>query len=502
MSARGGVVYLVGAGPGDPGLMTARALELIASADAIYYDRLIPPGALNGARDDAELVYVGKQPGVPSVPQAEIGERLVEAGKAGKSVVRLKGGDPFVFGRGAEEGEDLRAAGIEFEVVPGVTAGVAATAYAGVPVTHRDDASAVAFVTGHEDPEKAETALDWDALAAFPGTLVFYMGVKRLGENAASLIASGRDADEPAAAIERGTWAGQRTVTATLGTIAATVEREAIKAPALIVVGQVAARREGLAWLERRPLHGRTVVVTRARAQASGLAKTLRGIGANVVELPAIRIESRIEDAEVKAAAENIADYDLVCLTSPNGVKLLFEALAAAGRDARALAGATVAAIGPGTARALASHGIAADVVPERFVAEALVEALADVDIAGKKVLIARAAEARDVLPDALRERGGEVDVVAVYETVREAPEEAAIAAAEDADYVTFTSSSTVRNLREALGDRFPRKARIVSIGPITSDTVREEGLEVAVEAERHDVDGLLTALLADAATS
>jgi uroporphyrinogen III methyltransferase / synthase len=501
MSARGGIVYLVGAGPGDPGLMTARALELIASADAIYYDRLIPPGALNGAREDAELIYVGKQPGVPSVPQAEIGERLVEAGKAGKSVVRLKGGDPFVFGRGAEEGEDLRAAGVEFEVVPGVTAGVAATAYAGVPVTHRDDASAVAFVTGHEDPEKAETALDWDALAAFPGTLVFYMGVKRLGENAASLIASGRDADEPAAAIERGTWAGQRTVTATLGTIAATVEREAIKAPALIVVGKVAARREGLAWLERRPLHGRTVVVTRARAQASGLAKTLRGIGANVVELPAIRIESRIDDAAVKAAASDIADYDLVCLTSPNGVKLLFEALAAAGRDARALAGSTVAAIGPGTARALAAHGIAADVVPERFVAEALVEALADVEVSGKKVLVARAAEARDVLPDALKERGANVDVVAVYETVREAPDEAAIKAAEDADYVTFTSSSTVTNLREALGERFPTRARIVSIGPITSATVREEGLEVAVEAERHDVDGLLTALLADAAT-
>ena len=220
-------------------------------------------------------------------------------------------------------------------------------------------------------------------------------------------------------------------MSATLGTIAEAVEREAIKAPALIVVGAVAARREALAWLERRPLHGRTVVVTRARAQASGLAKTLRGLGANVVELPAIRIESRIDDAEVRAAASEIADYDLVCLTSPNGVELLFEALAAAGRDARALAGATVAAIGPGTARALAAHGIAADVVPERFVAEALVEALAEVEVEGKRVLIARAAEARDVLPDALRERGGEVDVVALYETVREAPDEAAIAAAE-----------------------------------------------------------------------
>jgi uroporphyrinogen III methyltransferase/synthase len=502
VSARAGVVYLVGAGPGDPGLMTRRSLELIADADAIYYDRLIPPGALDGAGEDAELIYVGKQPGVPSVPQDEIGERLIEAARAGRSVVRLKGGDPFVFGRGGEEGEALRAAGVEFEVVPGVTAGVAATAYAGIPVTHRDDASAVAFVTGHEDPEKAETALDWGALAAFPGTLVFYMGVKRLGENAAALIASGRDAEEPAAAIERGTWAGQRTVTATLGKIAQAVEREAIKAPALIVVGAVAARREALAWLERRPLHGRTVVVTRARAQASGLAKTLRGLGATVVELPAIRIESLIGTDEVHDAATAIADYDLVCLTSPNGVKLLFEALAQAGRDARALSGATVAAIGPGTARALAAHGIAADVIPERFVAEALVEALSDVDVQGKRVLVARAAEARDVLPDALRERGGEVDVVALYETMREAPHEAAVEAAQDADYVTFTSSSTVTNLTEALGGRFPARARIVSIGPITSATVREAGLEVAVEADRHDIDGLLAALLADAATN
>jgi uroporphyrinogen III methyltransferase/synthase len=500
MSARAGVVYLVGAGPGDPGLMTARSLELIAAADAIYYDRLIPTGALDGAREDAELIYVGKQPGVPSVPQEEIGERLIEAARAGRSVVRLKGGDPFVFGRGAEEGEALREAGVEFEVVPGVTAGVAATAYAGIPVTHRDDASAVAFVTGHEDPEKTETALDWDALAAFPGTLVFYMGVKRLGENAASLIAGGRDPEEPAAAVERGTWPGQRTVSATLGSIAATVEREAVKAPALIVIGAVAARREAIAWLERRPLHGRTVVVTRARAQASGLAVTLRGLGASVVELPAIRVESRIDTDEVRAAAGSIADYDLVCLTSPNGVGFLFDALAAAGRDARALAGATVAAIGPGTARALAAHGIAADVIPERFVAEALVEALAGVEVEGKRVLVARAAEARDVLPDALKERGAKVDVVALYETVREAPEEKAIEAAGAADYVTFTSSSTVKNLTDALGDRFPAAARIVSIGPVTSESVREAGLEVAVEADRHDVDGLLTALLADAA--
>ena len=501
MRVRPGVVYLVGAGPGDPGLMTARSLELIAAADAIFYDRLIPPGALAGARPDAELVYVGKQPGVPSVPQEEIGERLVVAAREGKSVVRLKGGDPFVFGRGGEEGEDLREAGVEFEVVPGVTAGVAATAYAGIPVTHRDEASAVAFVTGHEDPEKAETALDWEALGRFPGTLVFYMGVKRLAENAAALIAAGRDPDEPAAAIEKGTMAGQRTVEATLGTIAAAVERQEVEAPALILVGAVARRRERLAWLERRPLHGRRVVVTRARAQASGLAATLRGLGAEVVELPAIRIEPRLEAPEVREAVSRLGEYALVCLTSPNGVRLLFEAMAAGGLDARALADTVVAAIGPGTARELAGRGIAADVVPERFVAEALVEALAAVEVEGRRVLVARAAEARDVLPDALRERGADVDVLALYETVREEPDPERIEAAQAADYVTFTSSSTVSNLVEALGDRFPRGARIVSIGPVTSEAARAAGLEVHVEAERHDVEGLLAALLADAAS-
>jgi uroporphyrinogen III methyltransferase / synthase len=501
VSAPAGRVYLVGAGPGDPGLMSVRSLELIAIADAVFYDRLIPPGALAGARPEAELVYVGKQPGVPSVPQEEIGQRLIDAAREGKSVVRLKGGDPFVFGRGGEEGEALREAGIEFEVVPGITAGVAATAYAGIPVTHRDDASAVAFVTGHEDPEKTESALDWEALSVFPGTLVFYMGVKRLGENAAALIAAGRDPAEPAAAIERGTMPGQRTVAATLGSIAETVEREQVKAPALIVVGQVAQRREQLGWLERRPLHGRRVVVTRARAQASGLARTLRELGADVVELPAIRIEARIESQEVRDAVSRLGDYSLVCLTSPSGVRLLFEAMQKAGHDARALAGATFAAIGPGTARALAGHGIAADVVPECFVAEGLVEALADVEVEGKRVLVARAAEARDVLPDALRERGADVNVVALYETVREQPDESEIERAQDADYVTFTSSSTVTNLLEALGDRFPKNARVVSIGPVTSETTRAAGLEVAVEAERHDVDGLLDALLADAST-
>jgi uroporphyrinogen III methyltransferase/synthase len=493
-----GIVYLVGAGPGDPGLMTRRSLELIASAEAILHDRLIPPGALDGARPDAELVYVGKQPGGHTMRQDEINELLVRLGGEGKSVVRLKGGDPFVFGRGGEEAQALRDAGIPFEVVPGVTAGVAVPAYAGIPVTHRDEASAVAFVTGHEDPQKPETALDWPALAAFPGTLVLYMGIGNLEGIARRLSEAGRASDEPVAVVERGTLPGQRTVTGTLADIAARVKEAGIRPPAITLVGPVAKLREPLAWLEQRPLFGRSVVVTRARAQASGLAARLATLGAHVVETPAIRIEPRPVSGEVRAAAEAIEEYALVCVTSPNGATLLMDALAELGKDARALANATVAAIGPGTAAELARRGIRADVVPERSVAEALVEALEQVAVEGRRVLVARAAEARDLLPDALRERGAEVDVVALYDTVAEPLSDGQLANAASADYVTFTSSSTVRFFDEA-GGRVGDGTRVVSIGPVTSETARELGLTVHVEAARHDIDGLVDALLGDA---
>jgi uroporphyrinogen III methyltransferase/synthase len=502
VSSRSGVVYLVGAGPGDPGLMTVRSLELLASADVILHDRLIPPRALAGVREDAELVYVGKQPGAAATTQEEIEGLMIARAREGRSVVRLKGGDPFVFGRGGEEAEALAAAGVEFEVVPGVTAGVAAPAYAGIPVTHRDDSSAVAFVTGHEDPAKGETGLDWEALARFPGTLVLYMGVRRLALIVQRLVAAGRDPDQPAAVIERGTWPDQRVTAAPLSQLANRAEEAGVEAPAVTLIGPVATRREAIAWLERRPLHGRRVVVTRARTQASGLAATLAALGADVVELPAIRIVPRLDAPEVGAAVHDLHAYALVCLTSPNGVRLLFEAMATHGRDARALANATVAAIGPGTAGALREHGVIADLVPDRFVAEALVEALARVEVEGRPVLIARAAEARDLLPDALRERGAEVDVVALYETVAETPDPAALEAAAEADYVTFTSSSTVRNFISAVDGRFPPRARVVSIGPVTSDAAREAGLNVDVEAERHDPEGLVEALLADAARS
>jgi len=499
MAARPGVVYLVGAGPGDPGLMTVRGAELVASADVILYDRLIPQAALSGAREDAELVYVGKRPGAPEIPQSEIETTMVERARAGRSVVRLKGGDPFVFGRGGEEAETLAAAGVPFEVVPGVTAGVAAPAYAGIPVTHREDASAVAFVAGHEDPSKDGSSIDWDALARFRGTLVLYMSVKRLPDVAARLIAGGRSADEPAAAVERGTTPAQRTVSATLADLPDAVAAAGISPPAVMLIGPVAARRETIGWLEQRPLFGLRVVVTRARAQASGLAATLAALGADVIELPAIRVVPRIDSAEVSDAVGAIHSYALVCLTSPNGVRLLFDALEAAGLDARALANATVAAIGPGTARALAARGIRADVVPERSVAEALVESLEAVDVTDRPVLVARAADARDVLPDALRERRAKVDVVALYETVAEEPDPEAVEAASSADYVTFTSSSTVRNFVAAIGGGFPERARVVSIGPVTSEAAREAGLTVDLEAESHDLDGLIEALVADA---
>ena len=493
-----GIVYLVGAGPGDPGLMTHRSLELIASADAILYDRLIPPGALDRARPDADLRYVGKEPGSAAVTQEETNGLLVELARAGKRVVRLKGGDPFVFGRGGEEAEALAAAGVVFEVVPGVTAGMAAPAYAGIPVTHRDVASAVAFVTGHEDPEKPGSALDWDALARFPGTLVFYMGIRKLPQIADRLVAAGRDPGEAAAVVERGTGPGQRTIVDTLGGIAARAEAEEIRPPAITLVGAVAELRETIGWLERRPLHGEVVAVTRARAQTSELAARLRELGAEVVETPAIRIEPRPVEGDLLAAVEQIDEYALMCLTSPNGVRLLFDALSGVERDARALAGATVAAIGPGTAAALAERGVRADVVPARFVAEALVAALETVPVEGRRALVARAAEARSVLPDALRERGAQVDDVALYDTVAEPLSDADRAALARASYVSFTSSSTVRFLIES-GARPPEGARIVSIGPVTSATAEEHGLTVDVEAERHDIDGLVEALAADA---
>ncbi len=538
-----GCVYLVGAGPGDPGLLTARALELIATADVILHDRLIATTALDGARADAELLFVGKQGGGASVPQEQTEGLMVDRARAGKTVVRLKGGDPFVFGRGGEEALTLRAAAIPYEVVPGVTSGLAAAAYAGIPVTHRGLATAVALVTGHtradtgressseegktdtgressseesktdtgresspEDgatdtrwessPEDGATDLDWAALAAFPGTLVFYMGVRQLPRIAASLVEEGRSPSEPVAVVERATLPDQRTVSGTLETIPELARRAQIRAPSITVVGPVAALAGRLSWLPERPLAGRTVAVTRARAQASPLARRLEALGATVVQAPAIRTQP------LPVPPLDLSPYDLVCFTSPTAVAELFERVLAAAthppRDARAFARARVAAIGPGTARALAERGLVADIVPERFVAESLVEALAEVPV--EHALVARAREARDVVPDALRALGAQVDVLALYETVAEPLSPRVLASARAADYITFTSSSTVRFFLRSAGAQaaLSPATRIVSIGPVTSETLREHGLEPHVSADPHDVDGLVAALLAD----
>jgi uroporphyrinogen III methyltransferase/synthase len=474
--------YLVGAGPGDPGLLTARALELIAQADVILHDRLIPAEALARARPDAEVVDVGKVGGGEQTPQEETTRLLVEHARAGRTVVRLKGGDPFVFGRGGEEAAALRDAGCAFEVVPGVTAGVAAAAYAGIPVTHRGLASAVAFVTGHEDPGKGQIAIDWAALAAFPGTLVFYMGVRQLPRIAEQLVAHGRDGDEPAAIVERGTLPDQRTVRTTLGALG---EAEA-RAPAVTIVGPVAALHDELAWFASGPLAGVSVAVTRARAQASGLAARLRALGAAVIEAPAIRIEP------LEVDLPDPRDYDLLVLTSPNGVEELFRHV----RDARALAGPAIAVIGPGTAAGLRAHGVEADVVPSRAVGEGLVEALAGRSFS--RVLVARAEEARDVVPDALRAAGAYVDVLALYRTVAERLPESARTRALGADWATFTSASSVRNFHAAAGTL--DGPLLASIGPVTSAALRELGYEPDLEASDHTPDGLVAALVATAA--
>ena len=461
---RPGTVYLVGAGPGDPGLLTARAVELLREADVVLHDRLIPAEALDVVRDDALVIDVGKIGGGEQVPQADTNALLAEHARAGRSVVRLKGGDPFVFGRGGEEAQLLLGQGIPVEVVPGVTAGIAASAYAGIPVTQRGMASAVAFVTGHEDPGKGESSVDWAALAAFPGTLVFYMGMRGLPEIARRLVEEGRAAEEPVAVVARGTLPDQQVVSGTLGDIAELVAKAGVGAPAITIAGPVAALREELAWLERRPLHGLSVVVTRARPQASGLAATLAELGARVTQAPAIGIHP------VDVELGDLAAYDLVCLTSVNGVDRLFELV----RDARSLAGPVVAAIGPGTAQRLRERGVAADVVPERAVGEGLLEALEGLDV--RRALVLRAREGRDVLPDGLRARGVEVDVVTLYETRPEPLDDGAREAVLAADWITFTAGSAVRSLVAAVGgaDALRGGPRIASIGPVTSGVLRD----------------------------
>jgi uroporphyrinogen III methyltransferase / synthase len=478
-------VYLVGAGPGDPGLLTRRGEALLRGADVVVYDRLAPRALLELARPGAELVDVGKAPGDVVMTQEDISGLLVARGAAGLEVVRLKGGDPFVFGRGGEEAEACIAAGVPFEVVPGITSAIAAAAYAGIPVTHRRVSTSFTVVTGHEDPTKGGSDTDWDALARAGGTLVVLMGAGRVGEIAKALIAGGRDESTPVAAVRYGTRPDQRTIRATLGTVA----EAGIESPSAIVVGDVAAL--DFSWFERRPLFGRTVVVTRAREQASELHARLVALGAAVIKLPAIRI------VPIDFTLPDLGRFGWVVFTSANGVDAFFErGLAPAHLDARALAPARLAVIGPGTAAALGRHGLRADLVPERFVAESLLDAFPD---GTDRLLLARAETARDVLPEGLARKGYDVEVLAVYRTEAEPldPDAVACLRTGEVDAITFTSSSTVDNFCDAVGAPLPDpQPPVVSIGPVTSQTARDRGLRVDAEADPHTIDGLVEALV------
>jgi uroporphyrinogen III methyltransferase/synthase len=497
-AASRGCVYLVGAGPGDPGLLTVRGRELLASCDAIAADALANPlivAAARAANPAVEVHEVGKRGGdSESASQDAINALLVRLGREGKRVVRLKGGDPLVFGRGSEEAQALAEAGVAFELVPGVTAGVAAPAYAGIPVTHRGVATSVTFVTGNEDPAKAETQTDWAALARSGGTIVLYMGVKTLPRIAAALVAGGMSPDTPAAAVQWGTHAKQRTVTATVATLSDAMAREGLTAPVITIVGDVVSLRDEIAWFDRRPLFGRRVVVTRASAQASGLRDALAALGAEVLELPALRVEA-LDDASLRDALGRIEEYDWIVLTSQNAVGYLWEALRASGRDARALAGRRIACVGKSTSEALLARGLAADVVPHRFVAEAVLDALgARDDVRGKRVLYVAAEGARDVLPEGLQAMGCAVDVVRVYRTVSDGAGAESLRASLEAgrvDVVTFASASAVRGFVDAVGPELARRAPAVSIGPVTSDAVRAAGISLLAESAEASIAAL-----------
>jgi len=499
-------VYLVGAGPGDPELITVRGRELLTSADAVVSDALASPRVLELARPDAEVHDAGKRAGRHSLSQEEINELLVRLARDGRSVVRLKGGDPFVFGRGGEECEALRRAGIPYEVVPGVTSAIAAPAAAGIPVTHRDWAGHVTVVTGHER-EDADARVDLRALAALlpTGTLVFLMGARTLPRIVAALLEAGADPATPAAAVQWGTDPRQRSCSATLASLVEKVEKAGLGAPMVTVVGRVAGLGERLAWLEQRPLSGRRVLVTRARAQASGLRERLRRLGAEAVELPVIAVEPLAERAELERALARLGEPHpgrrYAVFTSANAVHLVWESLEATGGDARRFAGVQIVAIGPETAAALAAHGLRADLVPGEFVAEAVADMMIAAGVDGARVWLPRAAQARNILPDRLRQAGADVDVLPLYRTVipedttgrlRDELERGAI------DAVTFTSSSTVANFVVALdGAAFPAGAIAACIGPVTARAAEAAGFPVAVVAAEYTTAGLATALAA-----
>ena len=496
-----GKVYLVGAGPGDPGLLTLRGKEVLEMAEVVIYDYLANPRFLDYAPPEAERIYVGKKGGDHTLSQEGINDLLVQKA-LNHTVVRLKGGDPFVFGRGGEEAQVLKRAGIPFEVVPGVTAAIAVPAYAGIPLSHRDHTASIAFVTGHEREDAGDSKIAWDKLATGVGTLVFFMGVKNLPEICGSLMAHGRGPETPVAVIRWGTTTEQETVVGNLGNIVEKVREAGLKPPAITVVGGVVDLRDELNWFERRPLFGRRILVTRAREQASEFKEKLEELGAHCIEFPTIAIEPPPSWEPLDDAISRLSSYDWVVFTSVNGVRFFMERLLHSGLDVRELKGVRLAAIGPKTAESLRKYGLRLDLVPREYRAEAILEGLAGEKVEGMRFLVPRAMVARDILPDTLRQRGAEVEVVPAYQTVlpsRKSPEILDRLLKREIHCVTFTSSSTVSNFF-SLFDRVEihaalQGAAIACIGPITADTAEEFGLRTDIMPAEYTIPALVQSI-------
>ncbi|NSW82006.1 MAG: uroporphyrinogen-III C-methyltransferase [Syntrophothermus sp.] len=497
-----GMVYLVGAGPGDPGLFTIRGKQCLERADVVIYDRLVSMRILGYAPAKAEMIYVGKASSEHTLTQDEINRLLVEKAQQGKTVVRLKGGDPFVFGRGGEEALYLRKHGVPFEIVPGVTSAVAVPAYAGIPVTHREMTSTLAIVTGHERPDKDATSVQWDRIATGIGTLVFLMGVENLAHIVRNLLAYGRDSSTPCAAIRWGTLPKQEVVTGTLADIEKKVQEANLLPPAILVVGEVVRLRQELMWFENRPLFGKRIVVTRSREQASQLSSMIEALGGHVVEIPTIKITPSADMSPLYRCFDVINTYHWLIFTSVNSVQIFFDEMLKCGKDIRDLKGLHIAAIGPATAQALKEKGLVVDVVPEEFRAEGIVRDMKGRIRPGSKVLLPRARGARDVLPEVLRDWGAEVTEVHLYQALTEkvAPEHLEALLTGHVDAITFTSSSTVKNFVKILGDKnieeVTQTARVVCIGPVTAATAQEMGMRVDKVASEYTIPGLVQALV------
>jgi len=496
--SKSGTCYLVGAGPGDLGLVTLRAKECIEFADVLVYDALSNPALLGWTKAGCEKIYVGKRAKDHAVPQDQINDIIVEKTKAGKNVVRLKGGDPMIFGRGGEEAAELAAAGVAFEIVPGISSAIAGPAYAGIPVTHRDHNTQLTIFTGHEDPTKGFSSVDYAQLAKAPGTKVFLMGVARLREITGSFIEHGADPQTPIALTRWATTGSQSTIEGTLTDIADIAEKVNFSSPAVAVIGNVVKERKKINWFEKRPLFGKRIVVTRTREQAGELSKALSDLGADVIELPTIRIEGPEDRLGFAEMVTHAHEYDWLVFTSPNGVERFFDAFFATFGDARSLGNPRIAAIGNGTAQKIREYRFAVDLIPERFVAEGLIDAFKKEDVENLTMLWVKAAESREVVGDGLVALGAIVDECIAYRTVAETEDPTGARArleSEGADLITFTSSSTVDHFF-ALGIDWPEDCVAGSIGPVTSETLRSKGLKPAFEAPKHDIPGLTAAIV------